>query len=198
MNLSNLFFERYDPLHNFYLAGIWDQVQPDLMRQRPRPNLNSIAWNLWHIARSEDAGLNRFVVDGKQVLDEPSGSEATWMERMNLPWRHHGSEMPTNEVDKLNQRIDLAGLHDYSLAVEQRTREIVRHLDYPDLDDVLEEERLRKIIVNEELAYTQAEGFIRNYLGWSRGKCLLLFGLTHAYQHLGEIEVIASLLGVAL
>jgi hypothetical protein len=40
------------------------------------------------------------------------------------------------------------------------------------------------------------EGFIKNYLGWTKGKCLLTFGLTHSWQHLGEMEVIATLLGV--
>jgi hypothetical protein len=31
--------------------------------------------------------------------------------------------------------------------------------------------------------------------GWSRGKCLAHFSLTHSYQHVGEIEVPASLQG---
>jgi hypothetical protein len=191
MNIAQLFFERYDPLHNFYLSGIWSQVPYDLMRRRPHPRLNSIAWNLWHLTRVEDSGVNRFVTDGIQVLDKGG-----WMERMSLPWRHHGSEMTIEEADELSKRIDLEALHDYASAVEFRTREIVNQLDYQDLDQEMGEERLRKILVDEGLAHSQAEGFIRNYLGWSSGKCLMTFGLTHAFQHLGEIEVIASLLGV--
>jgi hypothetical protein len=191
MDISRIFLERYDPLCNFYLAGFWESVPHDLMRQRPYPQINSIAWILWHLARVEDAGLNRFVVDGEQVLDgEP------WLERMRLPWRHNGGEMTFAEVDELSQRVDLPALQAYSQAVQRRTRTIVSQITLDDLDAVMEEDRLRKILVDERLAHTQAEGYIQNYLGWSKGKCLMSFGLTHPYQHAGEIEVIASLLGV--
>jgi hypothetical protein len=191
MDISSLFLQRYDALTNFYLAGFWEQVSHDLMRLRPDPRTNSIAWNLWHITRCEDAGLNRFVADRPQVLDE-----GPWMERMNLPWRHHGTNMTFAEVDELNQRIELSALHEYSLAVQARTRSIMTTLKMPDLDAAMEEGQLRHILVDEGLAHSQPEGFIRNYLGWTKGKCLLTFGMTHSFQHLGEMEVIASLVGV--
>jgi hypothetical protein len=191
MDISSIFLQRYEPLYDFYLAGYWTYVPGDLMCLRPHPRTNSIAWNLWHITRCEDAGLNRFVVDRSQVLDD-----GLWMKRMNIPWRHHGTEMSFAEVDEFNQRIDLSALHDYSLSVQQRTRAIVDMLKGDDLDAVMEETRLRQIMINEGLAHSQAEGFIQNYLGWTKGKCLMTFGLTHSYQHLGEMEVIASLVGV--
>jgi hypothetical protein len=191
MNIVTVFLQRYDPLCNNYLAGFWSRVPYDLMRRRPHPRANSIAWNLWHMARCEDAGMNRFVVDGSQVLDD-----GRWMERMNLPWRHHGTEMSMAEVDELDQRIDLTALLEYSRAVQARTRAILKTLEVDDLDAEMDEERLRQILVNEGLAHSNAEGFIKNYLGWSKGKCLMAFGLTHSWQHVGEMEVIASLLGV--
>jgi hypothetical protein len=191
MDISLIFLQRYDPLYNFYLTGIWTHITHDLMRLRPHPRVNSIAWNLWHITRCEDAGLNRFVVNRTQVLDD-----GLWMERMNIPWRHHGTEMSFAEVDELNQRIDLSALHDYSQSVQERTRVIINTLDVHGLDAMMEKEQLRQIMLNEGLAHSKAEGFIENYRGWSKGKCLMTFGLTHSYQHLGEIEVIASLVGV--
>jgi hypothetical protein len=191
MDIPQVFIQRYDALYNFWLAGIWAGVKPELMRQRPHPRVNSIAWNLWHLTRVEDAGLNRFVVDRPQVLDE-----GDWMEHMNVPWRHHGSNMTFPEVDELSQRIDLSALHEYSKAVQARTREIISTLTPADLDPLMEEGRLRQLMVDERLAHSDPEGFIQNYLGWSKGKCLMNFGMTHPYQHLGEIGVIASLLGV--
>lgn len=191
MKISTIFLQRYDPLTKNYLAGYWEQVSQALMRQRPHPRVNSIAWNLWHICRCEDAGMNRFVVDGRQVLDE-----GNWMDRLNLPWRHHGSGMSMAEVDELSQRIDISALRDYSQAVEARTRGIVKSLEDVDLDGVMGEDQLRQIMAAEGLAHSNAEGFIKNYLGWSKGKCLMTFGLTHSWQHVGEMEVIASLLGV--
>ena len=191
MELTHLFLQRYDVLYSFWLGGVWESVPESLLRQRPHPRVNSIAWNLWHLARVEDAGLNRFVVDRPQVLDD-----SPWMERMNVPWRHHGGEMTFAEVDELNQRIELVALHDYMQAVQVRTREIVTQIDLVNLDASMEAERLQMILVDEGLAHSQAAGFLKNYLGWTKGKCLMNFGLTHPYQHVGEIGVIASLLGV--
>jgi len=62
---------------------------------------------------------------------------------------------------------------------------------------VMEEDRLRQILIDEGLAHSNPEGFIKNYLGWSKSKCLLTFGLTHSFQHIGEIETIATLLDVS-
>lgn len=191
MTIAQLFLQRYNVLCDFWLGELWNVVPADLMRQRPHPRVNSIAWNLWHLTRVEDAGLNRFVVDRPQVLDE-----GAWMQRMNVPWRHHGSEMTFPEVDELNQRIDLSALHDYSTAVQARTYEIIDQLDVEDLDAVLTRERVQMVVIDEGLAHSNPAGFVDNYTNWSKGKCLMNFGLTHPYQHVGEIGVIASLLGV--
>ena len=190
-SISDAFLQRYTALYDFWLEGTWEIVPEELMRLRPHPRVNSIAWNMWHLTRVEDAGLNRFVVDRSQVLDEGS-----WMEHMNVPWRHHGGEMTFAEVDALNERVNLRALHEYSRAVRTRTLEIVDQLDETNLSSVMEEERLRMILFDEGLAHPRVAGLLENYLGWTKGKCLMNFGLTHPYQHVGEIGVIASLLGV--
>jgi uncharacterized damage-inducible protein DinB len=191
MNLQQLFFQRYDVLYSFWLEVLWTDVPPELMRQRPHQRLNSIAWILWHLTRVEDAGLSRFVVDRPQVFDE-----GAWMQRLNVPLRHHGSGMTLAEVDELSQRIDLAALRAYSQAVEARTREILATLRPESLDETMDAGRLRLLLVDEGLAYSDPEGLLQNYLGWSKGKCLMNFGLTHSFQHVGEMDVIATLLGV--
>ena len=191
MDLNQLFLQRYLVLYDFWIGGFWEVVAEDLMRQRPHPAVNSIAWNLWHLTRVEDAGLNRFVVDRPQVLDE-----GAWMARMNLPWRHQGGEMTFTEVDELDERIHLPALREYSQAVQARTLEIVSQIRQEDLDETLQEDHVRRVVADEGLAHSQAEGFIQNYTGWTKGKCLLNLGLTHPYQHVGEMGVIASLLGI--
>jgi hypothetical protein len=191
MDIAQLFLERYNVLYEYYLDGIWKTIPEDLMRPRPHPRVNSIAWNLWHIARVEDGSLNRFIADRSQVLDDGG-----WMQRMNVPWRHHGSGMNFAEVDELDQRIDLQALHDYSSAVQVRTHEIIAQLAQVDLDAILQPERARMIVIDEGLAHSQAAELAEWYAGWSNGKFLMNHGLTHSYQHVGEIGVIASLLGV--
>ena len=191
MEFKEMFLQRYGVLVDFYLEGNWDLVPPEKMRQRPHPRVNSIAWILWHMSRVEDAGLNRFVTDGTQVLDQ-----GDWMKAMNLPYRHNGGEMSFAEVDELSQRVDLDGLHAYSRAVQAATRKIVQEIEKINLSEPLTGEHVRKVAVQEGLAYTDPEGMIQNYTGWLKGRCLMTYGLTHGFQHLGEIETIATLLGV--
>jgi hypothetical protein len=191
MNATQLFLQRYAVLCDNYLAGIWQTAPHAQMRQRPHPRTNSIAWNLWHLLRVEDAGLNRFVVDGVQVFDEGS-----FQQRLAIPWRHQSTGMTFAEVDDLSQRIDLPALHNYAAAVQARTKAIVQALDLQVLDEVVDAARLRVILVDEGLAGPQAGGLLANYTGWNKGRYLLHFGLTHSFQHVGEIGVIASLLGL--
>lgn len=189
--LNTLFMQRYTPLTEFYFAGFWQVATPDQMRQRPHPRLNSIAWNLWHIARVEDAGINRFVMHQPQVLDS-----ADWMTQMNLPWRHHGGAMTLTEVDELNTTIDLAGLQRYMQAVHNRTRTIVATIDQTTLSQSLDPAFVRQVVVNEGLGLRNHDDLAANYASWDKGKCLLTFGLTHPFQHLGEMETIASMLDI--
>jgi hypothetical protein len=207
---AQIFLTRYDPLCNFWVADLWT-LPPELLRTRPHPALNSIAWNLWHLTRCEDAGLNRFVAELPQVLDDreeaadggaadggaADGGARTWAARMNLPWRHSGSGMTLAEVDELDARLDLAALHGYAQAVSARTRAIVADLDRIDLNATLDEPYLRQVLFAEGFAHADAAGLLQNYLGWTRAQFLFNLGLTHAYQHVGEIGVIATLLGIS-
>jgi hypothetical protein len=191
MDIRQLFLSRYSVLYDFWLADFWRCVPEDLMRQRPHPRVNSIAWNLWHLTRVEDAGLNLFITDRKQVLDD-----GKWMERLQIPWRHNGNGMDFAEVEELSRRIDLASLHAYSQAVHERTLEIVKDLNMDSLAPAMEAERLRVILFDEGWTRSKDPGWVDNYLGWTRGKVLFNFGLSHPYQHVGEMGVISSLLGV--
>lgn len=191
MDLQQLFFQRYDALYTFWIGDLWTSVPDEMMRQRPHTRVNSIVWNLWHLTRVEDVALNRFIADLPQVMDEGS-----WLQHMKIPFRHHGGGMTLDEVDELSRHINVSALRGYSDAVQARTREIVNRLSMADLDAVLEEDRLRKILLEEGIARNRDAGMVENYLGWSKGKSLMNLGLTHPYQHVGEIGVIATLLGI--
>jgi hypothetical protein len=202
-----LFLSRYEPLRSFYLAKVWETVDEAHLRRRPAPQLNSIVWNLWHINRAEDAGLSRFVANQAQVLDEVL-DEGTWNERLHIPHRHLGTAMTLDEVDEFSRAIDIPALRAYSEAVSARTLAIVEVLDPATLAQTLSEPTVRRVLLNgaasssssqhddEGVAGPQAGWLVDNYIGWSRGKCLIHFGLTHSYQHVGEIGVLGSLMGI--
>jgi len=61
MDAKQFFFERYRGFREYpelLLSGLTEHQ----MRHSPHPPLNPIAWVLWHLARSEDVGVNRVPV----------------------------------------------------------------------------------------------------------------------------------------
>ncbi len=69
MNSCDLFLLRY----RFSHPGMSRRMLADLTEDQARtphcPGVNTLAWLVWHMARTEDIGLNRFVTDGEQVFD---------------------------------------------------------------------------------------------------------------------------------
>jgi DinB superfamily len=75
------------------IADRFHQLTEDQMRLRPHPHLNSIAWLLWHMARSEDMGVNRLIANGPDVLTRDG-----WASRLDLLRRDMGTRMTDDEV----------------------------------------------------------------------------------------------------
>src|SRR5215468_6890375 len=89
------------------------------MRVRPREDLNSLAWIMWHIARAEDIFVNALLASRGQVFDD------AWAKRLGVSRRDFGIGMTSSEVTDLTRAIDLAVLREYRDAVGRRTRELV-------------------------------------------------------------------------
>jgi hypothetical protein len=64
------------------------------------------------------------------------------------------------------------------------------------IDAVIDPERLQVILVDEGIARPNAQWLSEAYRGWTKGKCLMQFGLTQSYQHVGEIAAIGSVMGL--
>jgi hypothetical protein len=190
MEIAQLFLSRYEDLRD----SMADLVACPEAEWRARPHgLNPITWLVWHMARAEDSGLNRVVFDRPQVLDDPG---ARWPERMRIPLRHNGSTMPSDEVDALNARADIGALWAYSVAVAERTRELVRQLDPASLDAPVPIPHLRRVLYDEGIlrpGYAWPEPPL--YSGNPRGEHFMMFGLTHNFYHWGELRTVHSLLG---
>ena len=191
MKIQDFFMTRYQAVHDFFIPKMWGNLSPQQMRRQPEPRLNTVAWNLWHMARAEDAGLNRFITDGTQILDE-----GNWNTKLNLTIRHVGMGMSEAEMLALSQQIDLDALKGYHEAVHQRTLEIVPSLTTELLGEMLDESRRLSIAVDEGYANPDLPSMVSVYQNWTKGECLMHLGLTHNYEHIGVIGTIASLMDV--
>ena len=110
-------------------------------RTSPVPGLNTIAWLLWHVARTEDCVINRLVGHRSQVFFDQD-----WARRLNVPRLDFGVGMTADEVADLSASINLEEAKACWKNVEARTREIVGLLSPEDLDEVNDPDDIRQAI----------------------------------------------------
>jgi hypothetical protein len=77
-----------------------------------------------------------------------------------------------------------------------RTREIVSTIDQNMLAQPLNIAFVHQVVVDEGLGLRNLDSLATHYASWDKGKCLMTFGLTHPFQHVGEMETIASLMDI--
>lgn len=104
MDAINFLLVRYGDLHRGLIGDLLGKLSEAQVRGRPHPGVNTVAWLLWHTARVEDVGVNRFIADRPQVLED------RWLDRLGVPRRDVGTGMNDAEVDDLSARIDLQAL----------------------------------------------------------------------------------------
>jgi hypothetical protein len=175
------------------VASFWDRVfgvGDDQLRECPA-GMNSMAWLMWHVARTEDVVVNLVVSAGRQVFD------AGWRERMQVDRADIGTAMSHAEMADLSARIDLVALRAYRSAVGLRTREVVRAFASSAWDEeVMDADTARA--VGAGAFGSSAEWVPGIWQKQSRGVRLGATVLMHTGMHLGEAINVRSQLGVPL
>jgi hypothetical protein len=191
MDAISFFLLRYGDLHRLLIDDLLNGLSDAQLRGRPTPGVNTIAWLLWHMARIEDVGVNRFVVDGTQVLDDG------WAERLAVPRRDVGTGMNDGEVDELSARIDLRALRGYWEAVTERTLGVVEAVRGSNLESLVPAERVEHVAKAEGAVAAGAEWLTKFWAGGrSRGWILSQLPFLHVYGHSFEARVVKGLWGV--
>ena len=191
MDAATLFLLRHEPLHGLFTDRLYADLGDADFRARPH-GLNSIAWLIWHVARGEDIGVNRFAHDQPQLFDEGG-----WDKRIGAGRRELGTAMTTDEVTAFTARVDVPALRDYWTAVGARTRAIVQKHGTQDWDAVVDPALIRRTIresgdYGPHVVADRTEAF---YAGMTRGWAFGHLALTHPFGHFGEATVVRSLLG---
>jgi DinB superfamily len=193
MDAKELFLDQHAAVHTAAVAGnkastaerVLGGVSDDQMRLRPREDLNSIAWILWHIARAEDIILNPVLAGRAQVLDD------AWLKRLGITRRDFGIGMTSAEVWALTRQIDVGAVREYRDAVGRRTREIVEGFRPEDWQGESRAEGLARA-AGEGAFGTRAEGITKAFMGRPRAMLLSGIALFHPSGHLGEANTVRS------
>jgi DinB superfamily len=128
---------------------------------------NTIAWNLWHYARTED-NVVRFVLQNRRPTVWVEGG---YPERLDLHPAAQGTGMSTAEAQALRIK-DVPLFAEYMKKVWASTEAYVPSLSPADLD--------RKVALK--------------FVGeMPVARVLALVGVTHGFTHFGEIELARTL-----
>src|SRR6266849_466912 len=108
MDVREMFLDQHAAMHSAAVGGnkmsaaerTFAGLTDDQMRVRPREDLNSLAWLMWHIARAEDIMANIIVNGRDQVFDDG------WLPRLKITRRDFGMGMTKPEVAELSATID--------------------------------------------------------------------------------------------
>src|SRR5215475_1105897 len=96
MDARDLFLDQHAAMHSAAVGGnkmsaaerTFAGLTDEQMRVRPREDLNSLAWLMWHIARAEDIFVNALLATGPQLFDDEG-----WAKRLIVARRDFGIGM---------------------------------------------------------------------------------------------------------
>src|SRR5438093_7115767 len=148
-------------------------LSPEQLHAVPggHPKANTIAWGLWHYARTED-NVVRFVLQNRRPTVWAEGGYA---EKLGLPPVAQGTGMSTAEAQALRLK-DVALFRDYTQKVWASTEDFIAKTDPAALDVVITVKPLGDMPAIRALGQTCA---------------------SHGMTHAGEVELVRTLVGVA-
>ena len=190
MDAKELFLTQHAAVHSVAVGGnkmsaaerTLGGLTEDQMRLRPREDLNSIAWLVWHIARAEDIILNPVLAGREQVFGD------SWMRRLGIDRKDFGIGMASAEVTDLTRKIDLNALREYRDAVGIRTREIVSGFKDADWTGEVATSALERAAAQGAVS----AGMVKAFTGRPRVAVLSGIALFHPSAHLGEAVTVRS------
>ena len=190
MDTRDLFLEQHATVHSAAVGGnkmsvaerTFAGLTDEQMRVRPREDLNSIAWLMWHIARAEDILVGQVVGGGSQLFDEG------WKKRLGVTRPDFGIGMTSPEVSELTRQIDVGALREYRDAVGRRTREIVGSFKPTDWEGTVQVEAVERAAAAGAFG-PHTEAHIK---GFTRTGLLSRITLIHCAAHMGEAITVRS------
>lgn len=193
MDARDLLLDEHGRMHSAGLTGdkgtlaerTFGGLSDEQMRVRPREDLNSLAWLMWHIARAEDIFSNVVLSGRDQVCDDK------WLARLGTPRRDFGIGMTKPEVTELTTQLDVAALREYRDAVGRRTQEVIRAFGPADWQGELQAPTLEKAAA---LGCFGPKGEMVAKAFTGRPRIGILGGLlvTHAAMHMGEAQTVRT------
>lgn len=129
----SLCLEMHKQLHDLSKYGnptIYQQLifnlNPRVITFRAANHFSSIAWNIWHITRIEDAISNILINKSNQILN------SEWNKKLGVKTTETGNSFSEIDVDNFDLKINTSELMKYRKAVGKNTQKILKKLTTED------------------------------------------------------------------
>ena len=193
MDVRDLFLNQHSAMHSAAVGGnkmsaaerTFTGLTDEQMRVRPREDLNSLAWLMWHIARAEDIIVNPVLAGRPQVFDDK------WMKRLGITRRDLGTGMTSPEVTELTRQLHLGALREYRDAVGLRTREVVGGFKPQDWEGQVAAEPVERVAAEGAFG-ARTEMLVKVFPGRPRAMVLSGIALFHSAGHMGEATTVRT------
>jgi hypothetical protein len=193
MDVRELFLDQHAAVHTAAVGGnkmsvaerTFAGVTDAQMRVRPREDLNSLAWLMFHIARAEDVMVNMMLAGRAQVFD------AAWTKRLGVSRRDFGIGMTSAEVSELTQQVDVGALREYRDAVGLRTREIVGGFKDGDWEGRVDAAAVERAAADGAFG-SRTEAIVKGMPGRPRAAVLSGIAVIHSAAHMGEAGTVRT------
>jgi hypothetical protein len=194
MDVRDMFLEQHAAMHSAAVGGnkmsaserTFTGLTDEQMRVRPREDLNSLAWVMFHISRAEDIFVNTILGARTQLFDDES-----WAKRLAIARRDFGIGMTSAEVTELTRQIELSALREYRDAVGRRTRDVVGSFKSQDWEGTVGADAVQRA-ASEGAFGVRTEQIVKAFPGRPRSAMLSGIALFHSAGHLGEAATVRS------
>lgn len=177
---------------NIRLNHVFREISPDLLLSRVSPVANPVGFGLWHMARTQDWGINTAVRGVPEVVHRREWASSSVAAVPGI-----GTAFGPLEVDSVAGSIDLPTLVLYANAVHGEALAWLATLGEQDLDVVPDlaahmaafPEYTRREFVDELSSGPEHDDVAEDTGGLPTWLILTSVCLTHLHRHLGEIDL---------
>lgn len=172
-----------------YENSIRNVVGYEQMKERLGDRGNSIAWLLWHLARTEDVVVQVLIQGGSQVLQE-----GDWPERLGVDATHIGTGLGDDEVGDFTKALNVEAVDEYWQSVAKASYQWLKSVRAEELEMVPElNERL--VGAPNVLGGASNEAIIAFWNGQSARQLFQGVVISHGFIHIGQMQEIGGRLG---
>lgn len=148
---------------------------------RPENNFSSIAWNLYHITRIEDAVTTLLIEGGRQTYSK------TWQKKLGISFTDTGNAWTEKEIVQFNSGITLKALLEYRKDVGSRTQQILKSLDSSCIKRKPDAVQVKKILSEGVVTEHEDSIWLMDFWGNKKITGLLTMPVTrHQIVHIND------------